>query len=84
MWREFGAAGELKREDYEATGRIGGVIDRAVERALTAADADPTIPREAAARETLLFLGSPASTPKHISRAAPSRAARTFPRSLGG
>jgi hypothetical protein len=78
LWREFVAADELKREDYEATGRIGGVIDRAVERALTAADTNPTIPREAAARESLLRRGfipwlASVDPETHISRRAIAR-----------
>ena len=57
LWREFGARGELKREDYIETGRVGGVIHRAVNQALAAADADSRIPRDEAAREILLRRG---------------------------
>ena len=85
LWCGFGAAGELKREDYEATGLIGGVIDRAVERALTAADADPNILGEAVAREALLrlglFLGSLALT-RDAYLAPRHRAAREYPRAV--
>jgi hypothetical protein len=54
------------------------MIDRAVERALIAADGDPTIPREAAARETLLRRGfipwlASVDPETHISRRAIAR-----------
>jgi hypothetical protein len=57
LFLEYGRAGALKLADYEAFGGLKGAIDAAVERAFTRADADPRIPRERAARETLLRRG---------------------------
>jgi formylglycine-generating enzyme required for sulfatase activity len=54
LYLEYGAGGELTVADYQALGGIQGSIEAAVERALKAADVDPTIPRERAARLTLL------------------------------
>jgi WD40 repeat protein len=49
--------GRLTLADYDALGRIRGSIEAAVERALRAADADPKIPRDRAARLLLLRHG---------------------------
>jgi len=57
LYLEYGARGRLTLADYEALGRIKGSIEAAVERAMVAADADPRIPRERAARLTLLRAG---------------------------
>jgi hypothetical protein len=57
LWREFAAAGTITLEDYQSTGGIGGVIERAVAHALQTADADRRIPREAGEREKLLRRG---------------------------
>jgi len=57
LWREYSSAGVITRKDYEATGRMGGVIDRAVTRAFRAADSDPRIPRDASSRAALLRRG---------------------------
>jgi len=57
LYGEYHARGSLKLAHYEALGRIKGSIEAAVERALKAADADPTIPRDRAARLALLRRG---------------------------
>ncbi|SDR64179.1 WD40 repeat [Rhizobiales bacterium GAS113] len=57
LYLEHGRAGALKLADYEGFGGLKGAIDAAVERAFIRADADPSIPRERAARETLLRRG---------------------------
>jgi formylglycine-generating enzyme required for sulfatase activity len=57
LYLEYGGRGRLTLADYEALGRIRGSIEAAVERALAAADADPKIPRERAARLALLRRG---------------------------
>ena len=57
LYLEYGGRGRLTLADYEALGRIKGSIEAAVERALAAADADPKIPRDRAARLTLLRRG---------------------------
>ena len=57
LYLEYGGRGRLTLADYEALGRIRGSIEAAVERALTAADADPKIPRDRAARLILLRRG---------------------------
>ncbi len=57
LYREYGAAGVLRFADYERFGGIEGAIEKAVERALSAADADPRIPREREARLALLRRG---------------------------
>ena len=49
--------GGLTLAHYEALGRMKGSIEAAVERALKAADADPAIPRDRAARLALLRRG---------------------------
>ena len=57
LYLEYGARGRLTFADYEALGRIKGSIEAAVERAMTAADADPRIPSDRIARLTLLRRG---------------------------
>ncbi|SEE86480.1 WD-40 repeat-containing protein [Rhizobiales bacterium GAS191] len=57
LYLEHGRAGALKLADYEGFGGLKGAIDAAVKRAFIRADADPRIPRERAARETLLRRG---------------------------
>ena len=57
LYLEYGGRGRLTLADYEALGRIRGSIEAAVERAMAAADADPRIPRDRAARLTLLRRG---------------------------
>ncbi|MGJ3263487.1 MAG: TIR domain-containing protein [Salinarimonas sp.] len=57
LYRDFGAAGRLTLADYESSGRLGGAIEAAVARALAAADADPEVPRDAAARLALVRRG---------------------------
>ncbi len=57
LYLEYGGRGLLTLADYDALGRIRGSIEAAVERAMTAADADPKIPRDRAARLTLLRRG---------------------------
>ncbi|SDR51307.1 WD40 repeat [Paraburkholderia fungorum] len=57
LYREYGASGHLRLEDYEALGRIRGSIEAAVERAFTAADKDHRIVRDRDARLALLKRG---------------------------
>ncbi len=57
LYREEGGDGDLKLADYEELGRVKGSIEAAVEHALTAADADPKIPRDRDARLALLRRG---------------------------
>ena len=57
LYVEYGAGGSLLLSQYRQLGGIHGSIEAAVERALTAADANPTIPRERAARLALLRRG---------------------------
>lgn len=57
LYLEHGGGGTLKLADYESFGGIRGAIEAGVERALKAADADPRIPRDQAARMTLLHHG---------------------------
>ena len=57
LYLEYGGRGRLTLADYEALGRIRGSIEAAVERAMAAADADPKIPRDRAARLILLRRG---------------------------
>ncbi len=54
LYLEHGGDGDLRRAKYEATGGIKGSIEAAVEGALKAADADPAVPRDRAARLALL------------------------------
>ena len=57
LYGEYHSGGSLKLSHYEALGRVKGSIEAAVERALQAADADPAIPRDRAARLALLRRG---------------------------
>ena len=57
LYGEYHAGGTLKLPHYDALGRVKGSIEAAVERALQAADADPAIPRDRAARLALLRRG---------------------------
>jgi formylglycine-generating enzyme required for sulfatase activity len=57
LYDEYHAGGDLKLSHYEALGRVRGSIEAAVERALKAADTDPTIPKDRAARLALLRRG---------------------------
>ncbi|MEM1410082.1 MAG: TIR domain-containing protein, partial [Pseudomonadota bacterium] len=57
LYLEHGGAGQLSLQNYDAMGRIRGSIEAAVERALDAADKDPTIPRDRAARLALIRRG---------------------------
>ncbi len=57
LYLEYGARGDLKLSHYRELGGIHGSIEAAVERALAAADADPTIPRDRATRLALLRRG---------------------------
>jgi formylglycine-generating enzyme required for sulfatase activity len=55
--RLYGEYGDLKLEHYEKLGGIAGSIEAAVERAFTAADADPRVPKDKQARLALLRRG---------------------------
>jgi len=57
LYGEYHRGGTLRLSHYEALGRVKGSIEAAVERALQAADADPAIPRDRAARLALLRRG---------------------------
>jgi formylglycine-generating enzyme required for sulfatase activity len=57
LFLEYGGRGRLTLADYEALGRIKGSIEAAVERALKAADIDPTIPKDRGRRLALLRRG---------------------------
>jgi hypothetical protein len=57
LYGEYHAGGSLKLAHYQALGRVKGSIEAAVERALKAADADPAIPRDRAARMAMLRRG---------------------------
>lgn len=57
LYREHGGDGDLTLQEYESMGRIRGAIAAAVEQALAAADANPAIPRDRAARLALLKRG---------------------------
>jgi len=57
LYREAGGDGDLKLSEYEELGRVKGSIEAAVERALKAADSDPTIPQDRKARLALLRHG---------------------------
>jgi tetratricopeptide (TPR) repeat protein len=54
---EYGGGGTLKLADYQAFGGVRGAIEAAVERAFSAADCDPAIPRDRTARLALLRRG---------------------------
>ena len=57
LYVEHGGDGDLTVAEYRSLGGVEGSIEAAVERALKAADADPAIPRERAARLALLRRG---------------------------
>ena len=57
LYREQGGDGDLKLSEYEELGRVRGSIEAAVEQVLKAAEADPKIPRDRAARLALLRRG---------------------------
>ena len=57
LYLEHGGDGDLRLKEYDALGRVRGSIEAAVERALSAADADPAVPKERAARLALLRRG---------------------------
>ena len=57
LYGEYHSGGSLKLSQYDALGRVKGSIEAAVERALKEADADPSIPRDRAARLKLLHRG---------------------------
>ncbi len=57
LYDEFHAGGQLKLSHYNELGRVKGSIEAAVERAIKAADADPTVPRDRPARLALLRRG---------------------------
>jgi formylglycine-generating enzyme required for sulfatase activity len=57
LYLEYRGRGRLMLADYETLGRIRGSIEAAIERALAAADADPQVPRDRAARLLLLRRG---------------------------
>ncbi|MBF0155893.1 MAG: TIR domain-containing protein [Magnetococcales bacterium] len=57
LYTQYGGDGDLKLEEYQHMGGLGGVIDKAVAQALLPADRDPTIPRDRSARESLLRRG---------------------------
>jgi formylglycine-generating enzyme required for sulfatase activity len=57
LYGEYHSGGTLRLAHYDALGRVEGSIEAAVERALQAADADPAIPRDRVARQTLLRRG---------------------------
>ncbi len=57
LYVEYGAGGNLQLSQYLKLGGIHGSIEAAVERALAAADADPTIPKDRTARLALLRRG---------------------------
>jgi WD40 repeat protein len=57
LYLEHGGDGDLRLAEYEQLGRVRGSIEAAVERALNAADPDPAVPKERAARLTLLRRG---------------------------
>ncbi len=54
LYLEHGGDGDLKLDEYKQLGGIKGSIEAAVERALKAADNDPTVPKDRAARLALL------------------------------
>jgi formylglycine-generating enzyme required for sulfatase activity len=57
LYVEYGAGGNLQLSQYRELGGIHGSIEAAVERALAAADANPAIPKDRAARLALLRRG---------------------------
>jgi formylglycine-generating enzyme required for sulfatase activity len=57
LYDEYKVGGHLKLSHYNRLGRVKGSIEAAVERAFKAADADPTITKDRAARLALLHRG---------------------------
>jgi formylglycine-generating enzyme required for sulfatase activity len=57
LYLEYGGRGRLTLTDYESLGRIKGSIEAAIEQAFVAADADPEIPHDHAARLRLVRRG---------------------------
>jgi formylglycine-generating enzyme required for sulfatase activity len=57
LYVEYGGDGDLRLSEYEQLGRVKGSIEAAVERALTAADADRDIPKDRATRLAFLRRG---------------------------
>jgi hypothetical protein len=57
LYGEFHAGGQLKLEHYSQLGGVKGSIEKAVERAFNAADADPKVPKNRDARLALLRRG---------------------------
>ncbi len=57
LYLDYGGDGDLLLGEYEAIGGIKGSIEAAVEEAFRAADADPAVPRDRAARLALLRRG---------------------------
>jgi hypothetical protein len=57
LFLDYRRTGALRLKNYEDFGGLKGAIDAAVERAFARADADPRIPKERGARETLLRRG---------------------------
>jgi len=57
LYADYGGDGNLRLAEYEELGRIKGSIEAAVESALKAAGADPTIPKDRAAELALLRRG---------------------------
>jgi hypothetical protein len=57
LYVEHGGDGDITVAEYRSLGGIKGSIEAAVERALNAADPDPAIPKDRAARLTLLRRG---------------------------
>jgi WD40 repeat protein len=54
LYLEHGGDGNLKLAEYHEIGGIGGSIEAAVARAMEAADSDPAVPRDHAARLALM------------------------------
>ena len=57
LYAEYHAGGHLRLAHYDELGRVKGSIEAALERALKAADADPTVPKDRFARLDLLRRG---------------------------
>ncbi|MGD1036459.1 MAG: SUMF1/EgtB/PvdO family nonheme iron enzyme [Roseiarcus sp.] len=54
LYVDHGGDGDLTLAEYRQTGGVKGSIEAAVERAMAAADSDPKVPRDRAARLALL------------------------------
>ncbi|NIK48808.1 SUMF1/EgtB/PvdO family nonheme iron enzyme [Variibacter gotjawalensis] len=57
LYDEYHATGQLRLEHYEKLGRVKGSIEAAVERAISASTANPSIPRDRPGRLELLRRG---------------------------